>query len=125
MNMFSLLFTVNICCTKNRFKIAIYKLNGLHISDEFAIKLCIGLFIMNLIGTDIILRGQLIPFLLYIFFNSYLSSSTIALLGNAANIYLLISIYDEIKCLNKTINCKCLEHLQTGSHTAIGSQTAD
>jgi hypothetical protein len=115
-NMFSLMFTLNMCCYKNRIKVAIYKLNGLRISDEFACKLCIGLFIMNLIGTDIILRGQLVPLLLYIFFGSFISTTGIVCISVGVNTYLVLSLYGELKCLIKTVNCKCIEYVDAGDY---------
>jgi len=100
-----------MCCYKNRIRVAIFKLNGKRISDEFACKLCIGLFILDLIKTDIILRSNLTYFLLYVFFGSYVSLPTIAFLGFAINTHLLISLYWEIKHLIKTVNCKCIEYV--------------
>lgn len=111
-NVFSLLFTLDLCCYKNRIKVAIYKLNGLRISDEFAGKLCIGVFIINLIATDIVLRTQLIPLLLYIFCGSFISPGGIVFIGITINTYLVLSLYGEIKCLVKTINCKCVDYVE-------------
>ena len=120
-NVFSLLFTLELCCYKNRIKVAIYKLNGLRISDEFAGKLCIGIFIMNLIATDIVLRTQFIPLLLYIFFGSFISPGGIVFIGITINTYLVLSLYGETRSLVKTINCKCTDYVDTddyveGSH---------
>lgn len=124
-NVFSLLFTLELCCYKNRIKVAIYKLNGLRISDEFAGKLCICIFIINLIATDIVLRTQLIPLLLYIFFGSFISPGGIMFIGITINTYLVLSLYGETRSLVKTINCKCVDYVDADdSATTIDNAEA-
>ena len=116
-NVFSLLFTLELCCYKNRLKVAIYKLNGLRISDEFACKLCICIFIINLIATDIVLRTHLFHFLMYIFCSSFISPGCIVFISNSINIYLILSLYGETRCLIKTINCKCVDYVEENDIT--------
>jgi hypothetical protein len=115
MTMFSALFINNACCDKSRIRTSIYKLYGTHLSYEYSVKIYICTFIVNLIGTDIVLRTQLVPFLLHFFFGSFISLTGIAFFSNAFNIYLLISLYGEIKHLIKTVNCKCLTHTHGGT----------
>ena len=115
-NIFSLLFTLDLCCYKNRLKVAIYKLNGLRISDEVACKLCICLFIVNLIATDIVLRTHLFHLLMYIFCSSFISPGCIVFVSNSINIYLILSLYGETRCLIKTINCKCIEYVEANDY---------
>jgi hypothetical protein len=117
MNIFSLLFTTRFCCSKNRMVTMIHKYNGSRISDEFACRLCICIFIMNLILTDIVLRAQLIPLLLYLFCSSFISTSGIAIIGFSINTYVVVSLYFDIHCLVKTINCKCVEYVNEESET--------
>ena len=124
MNLFSLLFTTTFCCTKNRIKMMIYKYNGTRISDEFACRLCICSFILNLISIDIVLRMHFIPFILYLFFSSHLSATSILFISSSMNIYLIISLYGEIRCLVKTINCKCVA-IDANDNSANDNSTDD
>ena len=110
MTMCSILFINNACCDKSRIRTAIYKLYGTRLSYEYSVKIYICTFIVNLIGTDIVLRTHLVPFLLYFFFGSYISLTAIAFFSNAFNIYLIMSLYGEVKKLIATVNCKCLTH---------------
>jgi len=105
--LFSLMFNNALCCSKQRIKIALYKLNGRHMSHDQSINICIWLFVSNLIATDIVMRTHFIQFVLYLCLSSHLSLAAIYFISNTIHFYLIFSLYGEIKYLIATINCKC------------------
>jgi hypothetical protein len=105
--LFSFMFSNTICCLKQRIRKALYNLNGTRISYEDSANACIGLFVINLIITDMIVRSHFITFILYILTSSHVPGIIIICVGNTINIGLILSLYSETKTLIKTINCKC------------------
>jgi hypothetical protein len=108
-----ILLNPRLCCTKNRIKTLIYKLNGTRISQDFSITICICMFILNLIVTDIIFRNDIIPILLMLCAHSYMSATVITIIGKILNTYIILSLYNETKYLIKTINCRCINDHET------------
>ena len=111
MLMFSLLFSNAVCCTKQRIRKAIYNLNGTRLSYDDSVNICIGLFVINLIITDLIVKSQVITILLYLVTSSAIPVIIITCVGSSINIYLVLSIYYETKSLVKTITCTCENEL--------------
>lgn len=107
MMLFSLLFSNAICCTKQRIRKAIYNLNGTHISYADSVNICIGLFVLNLIITDMVVRSHIVTILMYIFTSPYVPIIIITCIGNTINLALILNLYSETKTLINTINCKC------------------
>jgi len=125
MTLFSVVFIDKECCDKSRIRTAMYKLYGTRLSYEYSVKLYICTFIMNLIGTDIVLRTHLVPFFLHLFFSSYISQTAITFFSTTFNIYLLFSLYGEIKHLIVNVNCKCLTHTHGGTDQELVAEHVD
>ena len=111
--LFPLFFnTYQTCCYKQRIKKAIYIFNGDRISEETSVLLYIGSFTLNLIITYIVIRLQLVSLLLYMSLGSHISMTIITWVSNSSTIYFIISIYEDVKNIQSTLHCSCLEAIE-------------
>ena len=111
--LFPLFFnTYQTCCDKQRIKKAIYIFNGDRISEETSVLLYIGSFTLNLIITYIVIRLQLVSLLLYMSLGSHISMTIITWVSNSSTIYFIISIYEDVKNIQSTLHCSCLEAIE-------------
>jgi len=95
------------CCNKKIIKVSLYNYNGTYLSERICFAICMQVFIMYLITTDIILRSDIISVYFLLTLTPYVEVNTINCIINIIKIFLLLNILYKIKTLIKTFKCKC------------------